>query len=177
MPDHVMRTVDERSTPAPPDTAFRVAADVEDWPRILPHYRWVEFQRKDGFGQGVVEMAAWRHFGPVGYPTWWVSRMEVDPEARRVIYHHIDGVTRGMDVEWRVEPLDGGGSHLTIVHEWDGPSWPLIRTIAARHVIGPWFVSHIAGRTLAGVAREAETRHRNPGDTGPPPSPAGGEEG
>ena len=154
-----MRTVDEESCSAPPDVAFQVAADVEGWPDILPHYRWVRFRRKDGFGTGIVEMAAWRPFGPFKYPTWWVSEMEHDSGARTVRYHHVDGITRGMDVWWEVRDAGDGGSHLRIVHEWDGPEWPLIRGIAANAVIGPHFVSHIAGRTLAGIRAEAERRH------------------
>ena len=69
-----MRTVDEQRTQAPPDICFQVAADVEGWPDILPHYRWVKFQRKDGFASGIVEMAAWRNFPGIPYPTWWSIR-------------------------------------------------------------------------------------------------------
>jgi len=65
-----MKTIDERECAAPPDLAFHVAADVERWPAILPHYRWVRFAEKRGFAEGRVEMAAWRHFGPAPYPTW-----------------------------------------------------------------------------------------------------------
>jgi hypothetical protein len=155
-----MRTIDERICRASPEVAFRVAADVEGWPAILPHYRWVRFHRKDSFATGVVEMAAWRHFGPVAYPTWWVSEMEHDADALVVRYRHVRGVTSGMDVVWKVTPLPDGTSHLGIVHEWDGPGWPVIGRFAANHVIGPRFVSHIAGRTLAGVAAEAERRAR-----------------
>lgn len=151
-----MLTVDERACRAAPDVSFRVAADVEAWPSFLPHYRWVRFHRKDGFATGVVEMAAWRRFGPLSYPTWWKSEMEHDAAERVVRYRHIEGVTRGMDVLWTVRPAKGGGSLLRIVHEWDGPSWPLMGPWAARHVIGPVFVHAIAQRTLEGVATEAE---------------------
>jgi hypothetical protein len=150
-----LRTVDERVASASPDRCFFVAADVERWPTILPHYRWVRFRRKDGFARGVVEMAAWRHFGPLPYPTWWVSEMDHDPKARTVRYRHIAGVTRGMDVLWQVEPVADGRTLLRIVHEWSGPSWPLIGGLAAELVIGPHFVHFIASRTLAGVAGEA----------------------
>lgn len=153
-----MLTIDETVCAADPDVCFQVAADVEGWPDILPHYRWVRFHRKDGFADGVVEMAAWRHFGPLGYPTWWVSEMEHDAAARVVRYRHIDGITSGMDVVWEVKPVDEGRCHLRIVHEWTGPRWPLIGGLAANLVIGPQFISHIAGRTLAGVAAEAERR-------------------
>lgn len=155
-----MRTVDEALALAPPDTCFQVAADVERWPEILPHYRWVRFHEKAGFAQGVVEMAAWRPFPFFRYPTWWVSEMEHDAAERVVLYRHVDGITTGMDVRWEVRDVGAGRTRLRIVHEWDGPRWPLIRGIAANLVIGPWFVSHIAGRTLAGVVTEAESRAR-----------------
>lgn len=153
-----MLTVDEDVSRAPPGLCFRVAADVERWPELLPHYRWVRFHRKDGFGRGRVEMAAWRRFGPVGYPTWWVSEMDVREEEGLILYRHVDGITRGMDVRWEVIPREDGATRLRIVHEWEGPSWPLVGGFAAEHVIGPHFISHIAGRTLDGLSREAERR-------------------
>jgi ribosome-associated toxin RatA of RatAB toxin-antitoxin module len=151
-----MKTVDERLVAAAADDVFRVAADVEGWPAILPHYRYVRMleRRPDG---GVVEMSANRPFGPLNWPTWWVSEMWVDPTRREVRYRHIRGVTRGMDVLWRIEPTPSG-SHATIVHDWNGPAWPLIRRPAAEWVIGPVFVHGIASRTLAGIARAAESR-------------------
>lgn len=150
-----MLTIDEIRASATPDLCFRMAADVERWPEILPHYRWVRFHRKDGFGTGRVEMAAWRPFGPVRYPTWWVSEMEADPGAGTVVYRHVDGITSGMDVRWEVRD-EGEHTLLRIVHEWEGPGWPLVGRFAAEAVIGPHFVSHIAGRTLAGIAAAAE---------------------
>lgn len=151
-----MRTVDECTARAPADVCFRVAANVEGWPSILPHYRWVSFRRKDAFATGVVEMAAWRNFGPFPWPTWWVSEMSPGEEDFTVRYHHVEGITRGMDVWWQVKPIDDETCHLSIIHEWSGPRWPVIGGFAAEHVIGPHFVSHIAGRTLAGVAAAAE---------------------
>lgn len=155
-----MRTVDETVCAAPPDVCFQTAADVERWPEILPHYRWVHFKRKDTFATGIVEMAAWRAFGPLKYPTRWVSEMRHDRDKGLVFYRHIDGITRGMDVEWSVVGEAGGGTRLRIVHEWSGPRWPLIGSLAADLVIGPHFIHHIAARTLAGVAEAAESRAR-----------------
>jgi hypothetical protein len=60
-----------------------------------------------------------------------------------------------MDVVWRLHPTSGG-TDVTIVHEWDGPGWPLIGRPAADLVIGPVFVHGIASRTLAGIKRAAE---------------------
>src|SRR5215510_9036024 len=61
---HAMRTVDEIVMHAGPERCFRFGAEVERWPEWLPHYRWVRFRRKEGFGTGLVEMAAVRRFGP-----------------------------------------------------------------------------------------------------------------
>lgn len=155
-----MRTVDRIEARASVDDCFRAGADVERWPDILPHYRWVRFQRKDGFGSGLVEMAARRAFGPLPYPVWWVSEMTIDESRPAVIYRHVDGVTTGMDVEWTFQPLGEGRTLIQIVHDWPpGPAWPLPR--AARRligdlVIGPVFINDVAGRTLAGIKRHVE---------------------
>ncbi len=155
-----MRTVDERVMRAPASLCFQVAADVEEWPHILPHYRWVRFREKRSFGRGLVEMAAWRAFdglGAVRWPTWWVSEMRADAAEPAVYYRHVDGITRGMDVKWAFLP-HAAGTQVRIVHEWPGPAWPLVGRLAADAVIGPAFVSAIARRTLAGVAAEVERR-------------------
>lgn len=149
-----MIQVDRRLVRAPLERMFALAAEVERWPEHLPHYRWVRFldRRTDG---GLVEMAAYRPFGPLQYPTWWVSEMTIDRASPAVRYRHVRGITRGMDVLWAFEPR-ADGLEVTITHWWDGPAWPLIRVPAARLVIGPLFVHGIAQRTLAGLARAAE---------------------
>lgn len=154
-----MIQVDRRLVHADLDRVFDCARDVERWPEWLPHYRWVRFlERRPGDGAaggGVVEMAAWRPFGPLRYPTWWVSDMLVDPAAPAVRYRHVQGITRGMEVEWAFAPA-GRGVTVTITHVWRGPAWPLIGASAASLVIGPVFIHGIAQLTLAGIARVAE---------------------
>ena len=152
-----MITIDEHIAAAPPDVCFEVGADVERWPDILPHYRYVRFHRKDAFATGRVEMSAFRDFGPLRWPTWWVSDMTCDARVPEVHYTHVGGITKGMDVVWSFHE-QANGTLIRIVHEWSGPRWPLIGGFAANHVIGPRFVSFIAGRTLAGVSAEAERR-------------------
>lgn len=155
-----MRTVDERLVRAPLQTIFEIAADVERWPEHLPHYRFVRFLDRQ-VGGGIVEMSANRPFGPLAWPTWWVSLMDVrqhrettDPVIR---FRHVEGITTRMEVEWSFRPVTEG-THVTVLHLWNGPSWPVIGSIAARAVIGPVFVHGIASRTLAGLARAAERR-------------------
>lgn len=151
-----MRTVDRLTMAAPVARVFEAARNVERWPELLGHYRWVRMLERRGDG-GTVEMAAWRPFGPLRYPTWWVSEMWVDREAPAVRYRHVRGITTGMDVEWQLREL-GKETEVTIVHEWKGPQWPLIGSLAAETVIGPVFIHGIASRTLAGIRREVERR-------------------
>ena len=156
-----MRTVDEMVVQASPATMYELAADVESWPSLLPHYRYVRFRDKQ-VGGGIVEMSANRPFGPVGWPTWWVSRMDARPHADNpdpvIRFSHIEGITTRMEVEWAFASLPNDRTHVSIVHVWNGPTWPLIGTLAARLVIGPVFVHGIASRTLAGLAAVAERR-------------------
>lgn len=149
-----VRIVDQVDISAAADRVFRIAADVEGWPRILPHYRYVRMLERNGAG-GVVAMSAFRPFPGFRWPTWWTSEMAVDPARLEVRYRHIGGVTRGMDVVWQVKAR-GPGTHIDLIHEWDGPAWPLIGRFAASRVILPVFVHGIAARTLAGVKRAAE---------------------
>ena len=149
-----MRTVDRLQMRASPESVFQAAMNVEQWPVILSHYRWVRLLERTG-ERATVEMAAWRPFGPLRYPTWWVSEMWVDRPKRSIHYRHVRGITAGMDVVWQIEP-SGPDSDVSIVHDWGGPNWPLVGSIAARRVIGPVFVHGIASRTLAGIARYVE---------------------
>jgi ribosome-associated toxin RatA of RatAB toxin-antitoxin module len=159
-----MRTLDERVVRAAPETIFALAADVERWPRHLPHYRDVRFRDRLG-GGGIVEMSANRPFGPLQWPTWWVSLMEIQQRAGAaapsIRFRHIEGITARMEVEWSFHRVTGG-THVTVLHLWNGPSWPVIGRIAARAVIGPVFVHGIASRTLAGLARAAEHDQTSP---------------
>ena len=149
-----MRTVDRQRILAPIERVFQAATDVEHWPDILPHYRWVRVLERRA-DEALVEMAAWRPFGRLKYPTWWVSQMWVDQTTAAVYYRHVRGITAGMDVVWRLHPT-GDGTDVTIVHEWEGPGWPLDGGLAASWVIGPVFIHGIASRTLAGIKRQAE---------------------
>ena len=150
-----METLDEQIVRAPVATVFNIVRDVENWPAYLAHYRYVRFRKRTSDGSGIVEMSANRPFGFVDWPTWWLSEMEIDSARPAVRFRHIGGITKEMDVEWSFTPVEGG-THVRLLHVWDGPRWPLIGVFAATAVIGPVFIHGIASRTLAGLAREAE---------------------
>jgi hypothetical protein len=91
----------------------------------------------------------------INWPTWWLSEMSVDPKAPAIRFRHVGGITKGMDVEWTFVST-AVGTHVRIVHLWDGPGIPVIGKWAAMFVIGPVFVHGIASRTLAGLGAVAE---------------------
>ena len=165
-----METVDERLVRAPVDVIFALARDVERWPEHLRHYRSVRFRARALDGGGLVEMRASRPFGPLRWPTWWLSEMAVDAATPSVRFRHVGGITRGMDVEWSFHPT-AEGTRVRILHAWGGASWPLVGRLAATALIGPVFIHGIASRTLKGLAKVAErdTRHatRDDGPTAP----------
>ena len=150
-----METLDEQLVGASVRDMFEVVRHVEEWPAHLSHYRFVRVREAASDGGGLVEMSAYRPFGPVGWPTWWLSEMEVDHATPAIRFRHVGGITTGMDVEWSFTPASGG-THVRVLHAWDGPRWPLIGIFAATAVIGPVFIHGIASRTLAGLARIAE---------------------
>jgi ribosome-associated toxin RatA of RatAB toxin-antitoxin module len=150
-----MQTLDERTVQAPVPAMFALVRDVERWPALLPHYRYVKFREKSADGGGIVEMAANRPFGVANWPTWWLSEMEVDATRPAVRFRHVGGVTKEMDVEWSLTPTERG-THVKLLHVWDGPRWPVIGVFAATAVIGPVFIHGIASRTLEGLSLAAE---------------------
>jgi ribosome-associated toxin RatA of RatAB toxin-antitoxin module len=57
-----MQTVDLLETTASPARMFAVARDVERWPELLPHYRYVRIL-VGSTARGIVAMSANRPFG------------------------------------------------------------------------------------------------------------------
>lgn len=155
--DRVMTTTDEAIVRAQPQDVYAVVREVNRWPHHLPHYRHVRFRAEDGLGGGIVEMAANRPFGPLNWPTWWLSEMQLDNDRPAIRFRHTGGITTGMDVEWAFLP-HAEGTQVKLVHVWNGPRIPVIGGLAAVAVIGPVFIHGIASRTLAGLARVAEGR-------------------
>lgn len=157
-----METVDEQLVRAPVEVVFRIVSQVEEWPAHLAHYRYVRYRERKADGGGLVEMSAYRPFdlGSAGvalinWPTWWLSMMSVDRSGPSIRFRHVGGITKGMEVEWEFHRR-AEGTHVRIVHAWDGPRWPVVGLWAATFVIGPVFVHGIASRTLAGLAKVAE---------------------
>lgn len=149
-----MQTTNQIEIAAPPEAVFALAAATERWAEILPHYRRVRRLRGDDRTK-VVEMAAVRDFGPVRWPVRWTAAQHNDPDALRITFKHMRGISRGMDVEWRLTRVPQG-THVRIWHEFNS-NLPLVGGFFAHRIVGQLFVSNIAGKTLRRIRQLAES--------------------
>jgi ribosome-associated toxin RatA of RatAB toxin-antitoxin module len=141
---------------ARPDLVFRLARDVERWPRLLPHYAAAgRLAPPDAEGRILVGFVARRPLVAVlglGLPVAWRSLTWSEADARRLRFVHRGGATNGMDVTWRIEPIAGDGRRcrVDIEHEFRPrvPGWAWL--------IDRAFTRPIAGRTLATFKALAE---------------------
>jgi aromatase len=149
-----------RRVRARPEAVFALAAAVEDWPRILPHYRRVRVLSDDGAGRRTVDMAARRDVvGGVGFPLHWVAVETTYPAEHRIEFTHAWGITRGMRVTWTIEPQADTGVLVSIRHVFQ-PAWPVPDRLV-RQVVGEYFVNGVARRTLRLIGELAETRTKD----------------
>jgi uncharacterized membrane protein len=135
---------------APAATIYAFAAATERWPAILPHYRAVRLVAQDGPVR-TLAMAAWRDAIPIS----WVAEQIDDPERPSIRFRHVRGWTRGMDVEWHFEPVEGG-TRVTIEHRLQF-KFPFASEWLGRHVVGDFFVENVARKTLARMKTLAES--------------------
>jgi ribosome-associated toxin RatA of RatAB toxin-antitoxin module len=132
-------------------TIYRLAAAVERWPALLPHYRSVRVLAEHGSCRRVA-MAASRS----GIPVWWQAEQCCDPAEPRITFRHVRGVTTGMDVAWTFAPV-GDGVRVAIRHDLE-LRWPLIGDLVAERIIGDFFIANIAGKTLRRIKQLAEAQ-------------------
>ncbi|MDO8681936.1 MAG: SRPBCC family protein [Armatimonadota bacterium] len=147
----MQKTLNTITINAEPDRVFKLAADVLNWPNILPHYRWVRAIGESGSSL-IVEMAAKRSMIPVK----WTSIQTLDRDLRRIYYEHIGGATRGMWVEWTIVPIDEDKSQVTILHELT-LQVPIVSSWPGKLITGKLFVESIADMTLKYIKLAAET--------------------
>ena len=139
---------------------FQLAADIQDWPTLLPHYREViVFEQSDDGSRKVVEMAAERSDFPLPglkFPVRWRSVQVCDSTTNRIYFKHLAGVAFGMWVVWSLEDDPWGrGVAVTIAHDLAYP-WSVLNGWFAREVVGEQFVHAIAGKTLATIKETIE---------------------
>jgi len=125
---------------APKMSIFETAADLELWPKILPHYRYIRFLERSP-KRNVVVMAAKRS----GIPISWTSEQIIDREKTEVHFHHLKAFTKGMHVVWTFEEKPDGVL-VKIRHDLDF-RMKILAPLADK-IIGDFFIHNIANKTL-----------------------------
>ena len=125
---------------APKVAIFETAANLELWPKILPHYRYIRFLER-GLDRNVVVMAARRS----GIPISWTSEQIVDRNRLEIHFHHLKAWTKGMHVVWTFSDQPQGVL-VTISHDlrFRIPALALI----VDPIIGDFFIHSVANKTL-----------------------------
>jgi len=135
---------------APRMTIFETAANLELWPRILPHYRYIRYL-EHGPIRNVVVMAAIRS----GIPISWTSEQIIDRERLEIRFHHLKAFTKGMCVVWTFQDAPAGVL-VEIKHDL-AFRVNLLAPIADK-IIGDFFIHNIASKTLRCMKSYVEAR-------------------
>ena len=119
---------------------FETAANLELWPEILPHYRYIKYLER-GSTRNVVVMAATRS----GIPIKWTSEEIIDREKTEVRFHHLNAFTKGMRVVWTFQETPAGVL-VEIAHDLNFRV-PAFAPVADA-IIGDFFIHPVANQTL-----------------------------
>jgi ribosome-associated toxin RatA of RatAB toxin-antitoxin module len=125
---------------APKMEIFETAANLELWPKILPHYRYIRFVERAA-DRNIVVMAARRS----GIPISWTSEEIIDRERLEIRFLHLKAWTKGMQVVWTFSDAPDGVL-VTISHDLRFRI-PALSPIV-NPIIGDFFIHNIANKTL-----------------------------
>jgi ribosome-associated toxin RatA of RatAB toxin-antitoxin module len=135
---------------APKMTIFETAADLELWPKILPHYRYIRFLERSP-ERNLVVMAAERS----GIPISWTSEQIIDRDKIEIHFHHLKAWTKGMRVVWTFSDTHNGVL-VTISHDLRFRIALLAPIVDP--IIGDFFISNVANKTLRCMKAYLEAR-------------------
>jgi ribosome-associated toxin RatA of RatAB toxin-antitoxin module len=135
---------------APKAAIFETAADLELWPKILPHYRYIQFLER-GPDRNIVVMAARRS----GIPISWTSEQIIDRERLEIRFLHLKAWTKGMRVVWTFSDAPEGVC-VTILHDLRF-CIPALSPIVDP-IIGDFFTHNVANKTLRCMKAYVEAR-------------------
>src|SRR5436190_2882720 len=134
---------------APRMAIFKTAANLELWPRILPHYRYIRYLEQSP-SRNIVIMAATRS----GIPISWTSEQIIDRDRVEVRFHHLKAFTKGMRVVWTFQEIPAG---VLVEIKHDLAFRVKILAPIADKIIGDFFIHHIANETLRCMKLYVET--------------------
>src|SRR6267143_309776 len=135
---------------APKMSIFETAANLELWPKILPHYRYIRYLERSPH-RNVVVMAARRS----GIPIKWTSEQIIDRERLEISFNNLKAFTKGMHVVWTFNETPDGVL-VTIVHDLHFRI-PALAPIA-EPIIGDFFTHNVANKTLRCMKNYLEAR-------------------
>jgi ribosome-associated toxin RatA of RatAB toxin-antitoxin module len=140
---------------APKMSIFETAANLELWPKILPHYRYIRYLERNP-NRNIVVMAANRS----GIPIKWTSEEIIDRERVEIHFNHLKAFTKGMHVVWTFNEIPDG-VRVEILHELNFRI-PVLAPIF-NPIIGDFFIGNIANKTLRCMKAyvEAQTKPVN----------------
>ena len=133
---------------APREKIFAFVSDLNRWPELLPHYRYVRTLEEND-ESSIVHMAATRS----GIPISWVSKYWTDKRALELHFEHLRRWTKGMKVVWTLTPTRDG-TRVEIIHDLKFRI-PLLAWLA-EPIIGNFFIGNIANKTLAAFKAHLE---------------------
>jgi ribosome-associated toxin RatA of RatAB toxin-antitoxin module len=135
---------------APKMSIFEIAANLELWPKILPHYRYIRFLERSP-DHNIVVMAARRS----GIPISWTSEQMIDRNKLEIHFHHLKSWTKGMRVVWTFsDTVDG--VLVEISHDLRFRITVLAPIFDL--VIGDFFIHNVANKTLRCMKAYVEAR-------------------
>jgi ribosome-associated toxin RatA of RatAB toxin-antitoxin module len=135
-----MRKTNSTLMHAPKTSIFEAAANLELWPQILPHYRYIRYLERSP-DRNLVVMAATRS----GIPISWTSEQIIDRDRLEIRFYHLKAFTKGMRVVWTFKETPEGVV-VEIAHDLKFRV-PFLAPIADK-IIGDFFIHNIANKTL-----------------------------
>src|SRR5437773_7262587 len=135
---------------APKMLIFETASNLELWPKILPHYRYIRYLER-GPSRNIVVMAATRS----GIPITWISEQIIDPDRLEIHFHHLRAFTNGLRVVWTFQDAPTG---VLVEISHDLAFRVNLLVPIADKIIGDFFIHNIASKTLRCMKSYVEAR-------------------
>jgi hypothetical protein len=140
-------------------TVFRLLAEIELWPAIIPHVRSARVVRRTGTPRLshrlIVLRATWH-----GIPIGWRIVETVEPAAGTVILRHLSPLTRGSVTTWTVsQPMagtDGTCSVQLSMTQDVRVALPIVGDLLARRFVGGTMARELGQMILDRIKEIAE---------------------
>src|SRR5213078_1527619 len=135
---------------APKMLIFETVSNLELWPKILPHYRYIRYLER-GPSRNIVVMAATRS----GIPISWTSEQIIDRDHLEIRFHHLKAFTKGMRVVCTFQDASAG---VLVEVKHDLAFRVNVLAPIADKLIGDFFIHNSANKTLRCMKAYVEAR-------------------